>query len=85
MSCYQLEDYNRIKPNIISFGNGKLVDMDTYEYWPIYKVNNQMKFSYVLYDTINDVIFKANQPSANLLLIPQFVNVSSAIVTRRVI
>lgn len=56
------EDYNRIKPNIISFGNGKLKDINNYEYWSVYKVNNQMKFSYVLYDTINDTIFKANQP-----------------------
>ena len=59
LSC---EDYVRIKPNIISFGNGKHTDLDNYEYWPIYKVNNQMKFSYVLYDKLNNIIFRADQP-----------------------
>jgi len=62
LSHLSIDDYNRIKSKIISFGNGKLSDINNYEYWPIYKVNNQMKFSYVLYDTINNVIFKANQP-----------------------
>jgi len=62
LSHLSVEDYNRIKPNIISFGNGKFTDMDNYEYWSIYKVNNQMKFSYVIYDNINDIIFKADQP-----------------------
>ena len=62
LSHLSLEDYTRIKPKIISFGNGKFTDMDNYEYWSIFKVNNQMKFSYVIYDKINDVIFKADQP-----------------------
>ena len=62
LSHLSIDDYNRIKPNIISFGNGKNMDMNNYEYWPIYKVNNQMKFSYVMYDKINDIIFKAHQP-----------------------
>lgn len=62
LSHLSLDDFNRIKPNIISFGNGKFTDFDNYEYWPIYKVNNQMKFSYVIYDKINDIIFKADQP-----------------------
>ena len=62
LSHLSVDDYNRIKPNIISFGNGKFTDMDNYEYWSIYKVNNQMKFSYVIYDNINDIIFKADQP-----------------------
>jgi hypothetical protein len=57
-----LEDYNRIKKNIISFCNGKYTDLESYEYWSVYKVNNQMKFSSVLYDKKNDIIFKANQP-----------------------
>jgi hypothetical protein len=56
------KDYERIKPNIISFCNGKQCDMENYEYWPIYKVNNQMKFSYVIYDKATNSIFKANQP-----------------------
>jgi len=56
------KDYERIKPNIISFCNGKQCIMENYEYWPIYKVNNQMKFSYVIYDKVTNSIFKANQP-----------------------
>jgi hypothetical protein len=55
-------DYDRIKSKIISFGNGKYTNLEEYEYWSIYKVNNQMKFSYVLYDRINDTIFKPHQP-----------------------
>ena len=55
-------DYNRIKPNIISFCNGKQNEIENYEYWPIYKVHNQMKFSYVIYDKVTNAIFKANQP-----------------------
>ena len=30
--------------------------MDNYEYWSIFKVNNQMKFSYVIYDKVKDMI-----------------------------
>ena len=62
LSHLSKDDYNRIKKNIISFGNGKFVDIDNYEYWMTYKVFNQMKFSSVMYDKINDVIFKAHQP-----------------------
>ena len=62
LSHLSVDDYTRIKSKIISFGNGKLTDLDNYEYWPIFKVNNQMKFSYVFYDKIKDVIFKADQP-----------------------
>jgi len=62
LSHLSKNDYERIKSNIISFGNGKYTNLEEYEYWPIYKVNNQMKFSYVLYDRINDTIFKAHQP-----------------------
>jgi hypothetical protein len=56
------DDYSRIKKNIISLGNGKYLNMDEYEFWSIYKVDNQMKFSSVLYDKINNIIFKAFQP-----------------------
>jgi len=62
LSHLSTEDYARIKPKIISFGNGKFIDLDNYEYWSIYKVNNQMKFSYVIYDKVKDIIFKADQP-----------------------
>jgi hypothetical protein len=56
------DDYKRIKSNIISFCNGKYCNIEEYEYWSVFKVNNQMKFSYVLYDTISETIFKAHQP-----------------------
>jgi hypothetical protein len=56
------DDYNRIKSKIVSFGNGKYIDIINYEYWPIYKVGNAMRFSSVMYDSINDIIFKAHQP-----------------------
>ena len=56
------DDYLRIKPKIISLGNGKFTDMDSYEWWSVYKVNNQMRFSSVLYDLNKKIIFKADQP-----------------------
>lgn len=56
------DDFSRIKKNIISLGNGKYKDLDNFEFWSIFKTNNQMKFTYVLYDKINDCIIKANQP-----------------------
>ena len=55
-------DYNRISKHIISFHNYNLNKIDNYEYWSIYKVNNQMIFSSVIYDKINNTIFKAHQP-----------------------
>jgi hypothetical protein len=56
------EDYERIKSKIKSYSNGSLNKINDYEFWSVYKVNNQMKYSSVLYDTINKIIFKANQP-----------------------
>lgn len=56
------EDYNRIKPKIVGFCNKNKNDLDNYEYWSIYKTNNQMKFTSILYDKINNAIFKADQP-----------------------
>ena len=56
------DDYERIKPKIISLCNGKYTNLQYIDYWSIYKVNNQMLFSTVLYDKKNDIIFKANQP-----------------------
>jgi hypothetical protein len=55
-------DYARILPNILSFENGNKTDLNNYDFWSVYKVNNQMRFSSVLYDKINKCIFKANQP-----------------------
>ena len=57
------DDFERIRKNIISFCNGKYTDLNNYEFWSIYKVNNnQMRFSSVIYDKKNDCIFKADQP-----------------------
>lgn len=56
------EDFKRICPKIMSICNGKYTDIEQFEFWPIYKVYNQMAFSSVLYDKINDTIIKANQP-----------------------
>jgi hypothetical protein len=56
------EDYQRIKRCLISFCNGKLTDIDNYEYWSIYKIHNQINFSSVIYDKKNNTIFKADQP-----------------------
>lgn len=55
-------DYNRILKNIVSFHNYNLNKIENYEYWSIYKVNNQMIFSSVIYDKINNTIFKPHQP-----------------------
>ena len=55
------DDYKRISKNIISLQNGKYKIQDL-EFWPIFKTNNQMLFSSVFYDKINNVIIKANQP-----------------------
>jgi len=56
------DDFHRISKNLIGLHNGHLSDMSSYEYWSIYKTNNQMRFSSVFYDRINDTIFKAHQP-----------------------
>lgn len=56
------EDYNRISKNILSFHNNNLNNITNYEYWSIYKVNNQINFTSVMYDKINNTIFKPHQP-----------------------
>jgi hypothetical protein len=56
------DDFERIRKNIISFGNGKYTDLNNYEFWSIYKVNNnQLCFSSVIYDKITKNIFKSDQ------------------------
>ena len=59
------EDYLRISKNIISFHNNNLNDIKNYEYWSIFKTNNQMNFTSIMYDKINNTIFKAHQPIIN--------------------
>jgi len=53
-------DYNRIYNNIISFHNNNLNNIDDYEYWSIFNINN--KYISVLYDKKNNSIIKPYQP-----------------------
>lgn len=57
------EDYERkLSKCLISLQNGKHVISDNIEFWPIFKTNNQMLFSSVFYDKVNDMIIRCNQP-----------------------
>jgi hypothetical protein len=56
------EDFDRLRPKIISICNGKYTNLQEFEYWSIYKVHNQMAFSSVLYHIPTNTIVKANQP-----------------------
>jgi hypothetical protein len=57
------DDYKRLSKNLKSLQNGKhIIDDDNLQYWPIFKTNNQMLFSSVFYDKINDMIVRAHQP-----------------------
>ena len=53
-------EYDRLKKNMKSFNNH--TDINNYEYWPIYKADNQMIFTSVIYDKVNNTIFKPHQP-----------------------
>lgn len=56
------EEYNKIKPSLISFNNDKNKEINKYEYWPIFKINNQMKFTSMLYNNETNEIFNTSQP-----------------------
>ena len=56
------DDYNRISKQLISLQNGKHIINNNLEFWPIFKTNNQMIFTSVFYDNVNNMIIKANQP-----------------------
>lgn len=56
------DDYKRLSKNIKSLQNGKHIIDDNLEYWAIFKTNNQMLFSSVFYDKVNDMIVRAHQP-----------------------
>jgi transcription elongation factor Elf1 len=56
------EDYIRIKPKIIGFCNNNKNDIDNYEFWSIFKTNNQQHFTSILYDKINNAVFPIDQP-----------------------
>jgi len=59
------DEYQRILPRIISIGNGVYSHMDRYEFWSVYKVNNQMRFTSMMFDPVTNSVFKANQPILN--------------------
>lgn len=59
------DDYNRIRSRIKSIGNGVYQNIDRYEFWSIYKVSNQMRFTSIMYDPNTNSLFKANQPIMN--------------------
>lgn len=56
------EDYNRISTRLISLQNDKFNNIKDYEFWSVFKTSNQMKFTSVMYDKVNNIIFKAHQP-----------------------
>jgi len=62
LSHLTAEDYIRIKPKIISFCNMNKNDLDNYEFWSIFKTDNQQHFTSILYDKVNDAVFKIDQP-----------------------
>jgi len=58
-----IDDYKkRISKCLISLQNGKHMISDDIEFWPIFKTNNQMLFSSVFYDKVQDMIIRVNQP-----------------------
>jgi hypothetical protein len=56
------EEFDRMKKNIVAFQNGKIKMNDNIEYIPIFKCNNQICFTSMMYDRENDILFKTNQP-----------------------
>jgi len=59
------DEYKRIRPRIKSIGNGTFPHIERYEFWSIYKVSNQMRFTSIMYDPNTNSLFKANQPILN--------------------
>ena len=57
-----IDDYNRIKDRLVSYCYGNKSDINNYDYWHIYKTDNLFNFTPIIYDKINDTIFKPNQP-----------------------
>jgi len=62
MSHLSSEDYIRLRDKIISFKNGNIINNKNIIYIPYFICNNQMMFSSIMYDKVNDILFKANQP-----------------------
>jgi hypothetical protein len=55
-----VEEFSRIKKHIISIYSGRLL-IDNLEYFPIWKCSNQMKYTCMLYNSIEDKIEKPSQ------------------------
>jgi len=52
------EEFNRIKHLIISINNGKIKNLNNYEYISNYKINNQTYFNPFLYNKKEDILEK---------------------------
>jgi hypothetical protein len=55
-------DYKRISKNLISFQNSKFDKIIDYDFWPIYKVSNQMIFTSIIYDKKTNIVIKIDNP-----------------------
>jgi hypothetical protein len=58
------DDFEKIRPHLVAIRNGHIrgEQLDKLSFIPVFKVSNQMKYSYVLYDEEKDIIMKADQP-----------------------
>lgn len=54
------DEFNILKKYINSFHNGKITNIDNFEYYPYIIIKNQFKFNPKLYDIINDEFIKPN-------------------------
>jgi len=53
-----IDEFNFIKPKIVSFQRNKFTNLDSFTYYPCVKINNQTKFNPYMYDKIRDVLEK---------------------------
>lgn len=53
-----LEEFNYIKPKIVSFQGTKFTNLDLFTYYPCIKINNQTQFNPYMYDKVRDVLEK---------------------------
>lgn len=56
------KDFIELKKRILSFNNGIFTDLSNYEYIPILKTNNQMKYTSVIRINGTDNYFQPNNP-----------------------
>lgn len=56
------EDYERIKPRIVGFLNGKMDDLENIEYWPVYSSHGELSYTSILYHKPTDTVTKPYQP-----------------------